>query len=181
MRLSFKVETVGVPDGEPINFGPFDQETGTQQSIPTFFSRRVLYPELEVAAIVECIFTGDKLEIQRISVENNGKFVSTKVLTQLALPAVIRALAIEVVPNARLWAELKPNQEFKLESPTFLAQVYWFEHISWGSPRGSIMTYMSWSRTNANFHISKIARDFPLPGPHSQEKVSKGPQRSRGN
>jgi hypothetical protein len=181
MGLSFKLETVGVPDGKPVDFGPFDQETGTQQSIPSSLSRRVIYPELGVSAVVECVFTGDRLEIERISVENNGKFVSTKVLTQLALPAVIRAIAIEVVPNAKLWAELKPNQDFKLEGPTFLAQVYWFEHISWGSPRGSIMSYMGWSRTNANFHISKIARDFPLPGPHSQEATPKAPQRSRGN
>ena len=181
MKLPFNLETVGVPDGKAVDFGPFYPETGTQQSIPSSLTRKVVYPELGVSAMVECVFTGDKLEIQRISVENNGKSVSTKVLTQLALPAVIRAIAVEVVPNAKLWAELKSNQEFKLEGPTFLAQVYWFEHISWGSPRGSIMSYMSWSRTNANFHISKIARHFPLPGPHSQEKVSKSPQRKRGN
>lgn len=181
MGLSFKLETVGFPDGAPLEFGPFDQETGTQQSIPSSLSRRVVYPDLEVSAVVDCIFTGDRLEIERISVENNGKFVSTKVLTQLALPAVIRAIASEVVPNSMLWAELKPNQDFKLEGPTFLAQVYWFEHVSWGSPRGSIMKYMNWSRTNANFHISKIAKTYPLPGAHSQEKSSNKVPQTRGN
>jgi hypothetical protein len=114
MKLPFNLETVGVPDGKAVDFGPFDPETGTQQSIPSSLTRKVVYPELGVSAMVECVFTGDKLEIQRISVENNGKFVSTKVLTQLALPAVIRAIAVEVIPNAKLWAELKPNQDFIL-------------------------------------------------------------------
>jgi hypothetical protein len=181
MGLSFKVETVGMPDGEPINFGPFDQETGTQQSIPNSFSRRVIYPELEIAATLECVFTGDKIEIQSLKVEKNGKFVSTKVLTQLALPSVIRAIAIEVIPNSSLWAELEPNQEFKLEGPTFLAQVYWFEHISWGSPRVSIMNYMKWSRTNANFHILKISSNFPLPGAHAIKKTQKPSSRKQEN
>ncbi|WP_296632480.1 hypothetical protein [Rhodoluna sp.] len=181
MSLSFKLESAGVPDGKTVEFGPFDHETGTQQSIPETLTRRVIYPDLGISALVECVFTGDKLEIQTISVQSIGKFVSTKVLTQLALPAVIRAIAIEVVPNARLWAHLDANEILKREGPTFLAQVYWFEHISWGSPRGSIMAYMKWSRTNANFHISKIARNFPLPGAHSLEKKKSAGQRLRGN
>lgn len=181
MTLQFKLEAAGVPDGKAVNFGPFDHETGTQQSIPEKLTRKVTYPELGVSALVDCVFTGDKLEVQRISVEAAGKFVSTKVLTQLALPAVIRAIAIEVVPNSKLWAYLDASQEFKHDGPTFLAQVYWFEHISWGSPRGSIMSYMNWSRTNANFHISKIARNFPLPGAHAQGTEEKPSKRLRGN
>jgi hypothetical protein len=172
MEAIFKLESIGKPDGKSVVFGPYDQETGTQQSIPSRLTRRVVYPELEVAAVVECIFTGDKLEIQSLDVQSNGKFVSTKVLTQLALPSVIRAIALEVVPNAKLWAELKADKQVKPVDPIFLAQVYWFEHISWGSPRGSIMTYMNWSRTNANFHISKIARNFPLPGAHASNQTN---------
>jgi hypothetical protein len=168
MEFTFKLEKVKIADGPRVEFGPFDHETGTQQSIPMTLTRRVVYPELEVAAIVECVFTGDKLEVQSLAVQNNGKFVSTKVLTQLALPSVIRAIAIEVIPNSNLWAQLDGEQIMKHEGPTFLAQIYWFEHISWGSPRGSIMKYMNWSRTNANFHITKIARQFGLPGSHSQ-------------
>jgi hypothetical protein len=170
MEAIFKLETAGKPDGKRVNFGPFDHETGTQQSIPSKLTRRVTYPELEIAAVVECIFTGDKLEVQSIKIESDGKFVSTKVLTQLALPAVIRQIAIQEVPDSQLWAQLDKDNPHKLIGPTFLAQVYWFEHISWGSPRGSIMNYMSWSRTNANFHISKIARNFGLPGSHSKAK-----------
>lgn len=168
MEAIFKLESAGKADGRRVDFGPFDHETGTQQSIPSRLTRRVVYPELEVVAIVDCIFTGDKIEVQSIKVENDGKFVSTKVLTQLALPAVIREIAIQEVPNSKLWAKLDADAPRKLTGPTFLAQVYWFEHVSWGSPRGSIMNYMSWSRTNANFHISKIARNFGLPGSHSK-------------
>jgi hypothetical protein len=168
MEAIFELESIGKPDGKSVEFGPYDHETGTQQSIPSKLTRRVVYPQLEVAAVVECIFTGDKIEVQSIRVENDGKFVSTKVLTQLALPAVIREIAIQEVPNSKFWSQLDKDNPRKLTGPTFLAQVYWFEHISWGSPRGSIMNYMGWSRTNANFHISKIARNFGLPGSHSK-------------
>lgn len=181
MESSFKIEPAGVEDGQRIEFGPFDQESGTQQSIPSTLTRRVIYPELGVSALIECIFTGDRLEVQSLSVQNSGKFVSTKVLTQLALPSVIRAIAMEVIPNARIWASLDSNEILKKEGPTFLAQVYWFEHVSWGSPRGSIMNYMNWSRTNANFHISKIARNFPLPGAHAGDKKAKASSRARAN
>lgn len=181
MTLPFKLESAGIADGKSLEFGPFDPETGTQQSIPETLTRKVIYPELGITAVVSCLFTGDKLEIQSISVENSGKFISTKVLTQLALPAVIRAIAIEVVPNAKFWALLDASDMLKRDSPAFLAQVYWFEHISWGSPRGSIMAYMSWSRTNANFHISKIARNFQLPGAHALEKKTQARVSPRGN
>lgn len=172
MEFVFKLQSANVTDGERVNFGPFDHETGSQQSIPVSLTRQVVYPDLEVSALVECVFTGDKLEIQSITVSKDGKFVSTKVLTQLALPAVIRAIAIEVIPNSHLWAQLNGEQIGKPEGPAFLAQVYWFEHVSWGSPRGSIMNYMNWSRTNANFHISKIARQFGLPGSHARRPAN---------
>jgi hypothetical protein len=181
METSFKIEPTGVEDGKRVEFGPFDHETGTQQSIPTSLTRRVVYPELGISALIECVFTGDKLEVQSLSVQNNGKFVSTKVLTQLGLPSVIREIALEIIPNARMWAFLDSNEILKKEGPTFLAQVYWFEHVSWGSPRVSIMNYMSWSRTNANFHISKIARNFPLPGAHALDKKPTSRANPRGN
>ena len=173
MPINFTLESAGVQDGPIVNFGPFDAESGTQQSIPSALKRRVVYLDLEIALTVDCVFTGDKIEIQKLTVENDGKFISTKVLTQLALPAVMRAIAVDVVPNSHLWAFLDNTAIIKNEAPSFLAQVYWFEHISWGSPRGSIMNYMGWSRTNANFHISKIARRFPLPGAHSLENKNK--------
>ncbi len=181
MSIVFTIEPTGVADGARVEFGPLDQETGTQQSIPRTLTRKVTYPDLEVSAVVDCIFTGDKIEIQSITVQNDGTFVSTKVLTQLALPAVIRAIAIETVPNSELWANVGTNPVARFEGPSFLAQVYWFEHISWGSPRGSIMTYMNWSRTNANFHISKIARHIALPGAHAKDKNKPSQKRARGN
>lgn len=152
-----------------VAFGPFDQESGSQASIPAQLTRKVTYPELGVIALFECVFTGDRLEIQRISVESNEKFVSATAMSQLSIPAVIREIAIQAVPNSKLWALVGLGQQRRYEGQTFLAQVYWFEHISWGSPRASIMKYMNWSRTNANFHISKISRELELPGAHSKK------------
>lgn len=181
MEFAFKLEPTGIVDGKRQDFGPDNPQMGTQASIPSTLTRKVIYPELEVSALIECVFTGDKLEVQSLNVQNNGKFVSTKVLTQLALPAVIRAIALEVVPHAKLWVNLDTNEYPKNDSPTFLAQVYWFEHVSWGSPRGSIMRYMDWSRTNANFHITKIAKLHALPGAHAQDSKQKAPKPQRGN
>jgi hypothetical protein len=169
MALSFRLESAGVPDGELVDFGPFDQESGSQASIPAQLTRKVTYPELGVIALFECVFTGDRLEIQGISVESNGKFVSATAMSQLSIPAVIREIAVQAVPNSKIWALAGSGQQRRYEGQTFLAQVYWFEHISWGSPRASIMKYMNWSRTNANFHISKISREVELPGAHSKK------------
>jgi len=170
MALSFSLESAGVPDGELVAFGPFDQESGSQASIPTQLTRKVTYPELGVVALFELVFTGDRLEIQRISVESNEKFVSATVMSQLSIPAVIREIAVQTVPNSKIWALAGSGQQRRYEGQAFLAQVYWFEHISWGSPRASIMKYMSWSRTNANFHISKISREVELPGAHAKPR-----------
>lgn len=167
MNPSFKVEKTNKADGKRVSFGPPDPETGRALSLPTSFSRRVVYKDLGIAALVECIFNGDRIEVESVQIEKVTKFVSTKVLTQLALPTVIRALAEELIPNSNTWAKLKANSDNKPQSPEFLAQIYWFEYVSWGSPRGSIMTYMNWSRTNANFHISKFSRNIAMPGAHS--------------
>lgn len=173
MALSFSLESAGVPDGGLVDFGPFDQGSGSQPSIPSRLTRKVTYPELGVIAMVECVFTGDRIEILSISVQKNERFVSATVLSQLSIPSVIREIAIQAVPNSQLWALAGEDQERRYESQAFLAQVYWFEHVSWGSPRASIMKYMNWSRTNANFHISKISREVELPGAHSKRAEAK--------
>jgi hypothetical protein len=173
MNSSFKVERTGIPDGRIVTFGPFDPDTGATLTIPATFTRRVSYPAIGLAAILECVFTGDRIEVESIKIERVEKFISTKVLTQLALPAVIREIAEDAIPNSNRWAKLNAATDNKAENPEFLAQIYWFEHVSWGSPRGSIMTYMNWSRTNANFHITKFSKNLPMPGVHSLEQQSK--------
>jgi hypothetical protein len=170
MALTFSLELAGVPDGDFVDFGPFDQKSGLQARIPSKLTRRVKYPELGVVALVECVFTGDRLEIQSICVQKDEKYLSATALSQLSLPAVVREIALQVVPSAKLWVVSDDNQDQRSRGPIFLAQVYWFEHISWGSPRGSIMKLMNWSRTNANFHISKISREVELPGAHAKPR-----------
>ena len=167
MNYSFKVERTGTPDGKTVTFGPTDPETGVTLSLPATFTRRVSYPGHGLAVILECVFTGDRIEVESLKIERVAKFISTKVLTQLALPAVIRAIAEDAIPNSSRWASLNSTSDNKAENAEFLAQIYWFEHVSWGSPRASIMAYMNWSRTNANFHISKFSKNMPMPGAHA--------------
>lgn len=174
MNTSFKVGPAGVPDGKLVDFGPPRPDGGTVLSIPTTFSRTVTYPTLGLSAEIECAFTGDRIEVESIRIRKNSQFVTTVALTQLSLPLVIRAIAEDVIPNSKIWAKLRGDLDNKNSSPEFLAQIYWFEHVSWGSPRASIMTYMNWSRTNANFHITKFSRNFPMPGVHANNKSRLG-------
>ena len=79
-----------------------------------------------------------------------------------------------VVPEARAFEkQIKSTLLDKPDGPAFLAQLYWFEFVGWGSPRASIMSYMGWSRANANFHIKRINKLFPLPGARALVGVSK--------
>ncbi len=167
LSSSFQVERTGTPDGKTVTFGPYDPETGATLSLPATFTRRVSYPGHGLAVILECVFTGDRIEVESLKIERVEKFISTKVLTQLALPAVIREIAEDAIPNSNRWARLNAPTDNKAETAEFLAQIYWFEHVSWGSPRASIMAYMNWSRTNANFHISKFSKNMPMPGAHA--------------
>jgi hypothetical protein len=136
-------------------------------SIPNRLTRTVTYPELGLEIELECVFSGERLEIAKMTVQGVGGYIATRDLTQLSLPQVMRAIVSEAVPEANRWSQLEnESQSNRLTDPCHLAQIYWLEYVGWGTPRARIMKYMGWSRANANFHIKKINKNFPLPGAH---------------
>lgn len=151
-------------DGPLIEFGPVG---GGALKIPSYLERRVQYTTLAVSATLGLEFSGERLEVRRLCVEGTGegegRFVATKSLTLLALPAVISEIARDLVPESRRWHIPSGEQGFKLQlDPLELAQLYWFEHVSWGRPRAKVMALTGWSRTNANFHFNKLEQQFGI-------------------
>lgn len=168
MNESFTVTSTPVKDGALVAFGPIDPQTGWRLQIPGTLTRKVVYPALRLEIFLDCVFSGDRLEISKLTIEGLDAYIATRDLTQLALPAVMAEIVAKSVPDAERWSsQLELGNPNRLNGPGYLAQLYWFHHAGWGAPRAAIMSYMSWSRANANFHIKKIGKLFPLPGSHA--------------
>ena len=170
MPTEFSIQGDRRDDGPLISFGPLDAATSSQLAIPGSLVRRVSYPALALEVDLSCAFTGDRLEIVRMTIISRQSYIATKDLTQLALPQVIREIVCGSVPNSDQWLIQDTNSFNHPRSDAFLAQVYWFEHVSWGSPRATLMTFMGWSRPYANTRIKKISKEIKLPGAHSADK-----------
>ena len=170
--MNFLISRTENEDGPLREFGPGDK--GRLQ-IPSYLERHVDYPELGLSATIGLEFSGERLEIRRLCVEGSGngenRFVATKSLTLLALPAVIGQIAKDLVPESRRWEVPPGDQNFKMQiDPMELAQLYWFEHISWGRPRATVMALTGWSRTNTNFHFNKLEQQFGFHLPREKAK-----------
>ena len=164
MSENFHIERTEDPDGPMVQVGPVMPHGQSQLQVPTHLTRRVFYGEGDPVVEVSIAFSGERLEVVALKATATTGSITSLFLTQLALPKAIRQIAIDVVPNGSLWTLDEREGGMGLESSDFLAQLYWFEHLSWGSPRGAIMKYMGWSRTTANWHIRKVEKVFPLPG-----------------
>lgn len=173
MPTEFSIQGDKRGDGPLVAFGPNDAAAGFRLAIPGSLVRKVSYPSLALEVELNCAFTGDRLEIVRMTIASRQSFIATKDLTQLALPQVIRRIVCESVPNSDRWLIHDANSFNQSRSEEFLAQLYWFEHVSWGSPRATLMTYMGWSRPYANTRIKKIAKEFALPGAHADSRDGK--------
>lgn len=177
--MDFLISRTENEDGPLREFGP----EGGQLAIPSYLERIVHYPSLGLSATLGLEFSGERLEIQRLCVEGSGdgenRFVATKSLTLLALPAVIGEIARDLVPAARRWQVSPGDHNSKmLLAPVEIAQIYWFEHISWGRPRATVMALTGWSRTNTNFHFKKLEQQLGirLPRDKAQQAQTKKTQ-----
>lgn len=167
MPTEFSIYGDKKEDGPLVSFGPLDTMNSSRLAIPGSLVRRVSYPALALEVELSCAFTGDRLEIVKMTIASKQSYIATKDLTQLALPQVIREIVRGSVPNSDHWSIQNTNSLNQPRSDAFLAQLYWFEHVSWGSPRATLMTFMGWSRPYANTRIKKIAKEIALPGAHS--------------
>jgi hypothetical protein len=119
-------------------------------------------PDLEIKGV----FDGEKLRVTKLDLELNEGITATH-LIRVKLPDLIELIALDAIPNAKCWTLNGIPQELEMNSKEdlypYLAQSYWFHHLSWGAPRMFIMSFMGWSRNNTNFHLKKISKIMRLP------------------
>ena len=170
----FIIKTEGRVDGPLQEFGPVSIQTGKRLTVPSPMRRQVYYPSLAYLVELTCVFTGQRIEIESLEIHGDGAFINTQYLTQLSLPEVIREIAKEVEVNSEFWAcRTRSMDELRVDDASLIAQIYWYEHVTWGSPRAAVMSYMGWSRTNTNWHLRKISDQYKLPGNRIQPQKSK--------
>ena len=161
------IEETSAADGALVYFGPIDPESKRQLAIPSTFERQISDQELGLKLTLSCVFTGEKVEVSRllISSDNQGN-ISSRVLAQLGLPSLIREVTMFVVPNSEFWVVSK-NRDSILEVTStnfaYLAQVYWLEHVSHGSPRQELMKLLGIPRSTCNLLLRKIKDVYLLP------------------
>jgi hypothetical protein len=175
MSENFTIHPADVKDGAVRPFGPVDPETKRQLSIPGTFVRIVRYADLPLSVELSCVFDGEKIQVKKLcAVGDAESYVTSRDLTQLSLPSVIRQIGLQVITDAAYWTmewqDAHSVKEGLKSDPHFLAQLYWFEHATWGSPRVAVQEYLGCKRTTANYYIRMAGTVTPLPGLHKKQK-----------
>lgn len=154
--------------GQYVPFGPTPSTSHPQLKVPETSSWVVSYPTLELRVFLELMFSGEFLEIQRISIEGlNGKPVMSRDLTQLGLPALIQDLASQMVPGYEYWTQEYQDKvgewgSLKVDDE-FLSQLMWVKQISHGNPRKALMEYFAMPRSSATLVIRRLKAKYPMP------------------
>lgn len=167
MEPAFFITATDIVDGPLRGVGPQGFEYPFEIQVPQKMQRKVTYADQDIEVLVDLVFAGERIEVRNLQLSGQDGYITTKYLTGLGLPKIIRAIAVDSIPNSSRWLKAA-EEDVKIQSYKYLAELYWFEHISWGSPRSAIMKYTGWSRANSNWHLRKIAKQFPLPAPHSE-------------
>lgn len=169
MDAEFLISRTGDADWQLTRIAPQAIDHDVDLWVPLRMQRQITYPGLDLKVMIDLVFSGERLEIFELKISSATTFIATQFLTSLSLPKVIRTISIDSIPNSSRWLSRPEKNEDKDLSYRCLAEMYWFEHISWGAPRSAIMKYTGWSRANTNWHLRRIAKEYPLPGPHAAQ------------
>lgn len=167
MNTEFVISSAEEPDWALERIAPQAVQHSFDIWVPLKMQRLVSYPTMDLKVTLDLVFSGHRVEILELKISAGKTYIATQDLTSLGLPKVIRAIVIGSIPDSSKWQPSKDSAEEKDLTYKYLAELYWFEHISWGAPRSAIMSYAGWSRANTNWHLRRIAKEFPLPGPHA--------------
>jgi hypothetical protein len=160
-------------DGRLMSFGPPEQMFWRME-IPSTLNRRVIY-KTGLILDLECIFSGERLEISRMELaQPDGQYLSTQLLTQLGLPGILNQIFLGASPATKEMKSLPKREELsKDQLGMVITQLYWFEYASWGNPRMRVIQYTNWSTNKANTYFRKLAKLYGLPGAHSSKNKVK--------
>lgn len=171
MASGFEISSLDVSDGQLVIAGPADQDLEKLLQIPAVFARKLTDKRQNLELELHCSFDGDKVQLTKLVVAKGNDGIATRDLLQLGLPALIQTVCHEVIPNSKYW--LRATKSDIDRSPySFLAQLYWFEHVSWGNPRQRLMELMDWDRSGAIYQMRMLNKHWPLPGVHAKKNSS---------
>lgn len=161
------IEETSIADGPLVYFGPIDPESNRQLAIPVSFERQITDQVRGLTLTLTCQFVGDKVEVTQlnISADRLGT-ISSRTIAQLGLPRLIREVVKAVTPNWEFWLESSYGDAYLDASKTnyaYLAQVYWLEHISQGTPRQTLMAMLKMPRSTCNVLLRQIKKSYGLP------------------
>lgn len=139
------------------------------------------FPDVELQGV----FDGDKFKVTDLSLSTKIGLNATQ-LIQIKLPELVGLVAMDAIPQAKYWTLDGAPKDLilsnKEKTALFLAQAYWFHHLSWGAPRLFVMEFMDWSRNNTRFHLAQISKAIGLPASRkvaSERQIKSSPTNSR--
>lgn len=187
MSQNFQILEISIKGEKFVTYGPFEPSLGLSLQAPRHVLARVSYPAWGCTMELHGAFLESRLGLERIvlAAANPEERTINSTLTQnLEISKVMREICLKAFPDSEIWADRKSQDRGPhLGSDEFLAQIYWFENATWGKPRMALMNYMNWSRTNANWHIKRLAKKpgIGMPSLHAQSsEVARKSQRQRG-
>ena len=161
------VERADSRDGNLVPVGPKGGIAGRSLLLPATFTRIATLSDKKLKMTIDCQFVGERYEVKSVTVESLEGFVSTRDLTQLGIPRVIRSLAPDLIPDFEYWtaAGMKENSRFEALKHDFvyLAQMYWMHTAVYGKPRIEIANALGISKSTTNVLLRRIEAEISLP------------------
>lgn len=150
---------------KPIVFGPMEDR------IPSEFRASVQWTELPgLTAELAINIANDRIRIGVLEMRSeSAPGIVSSDLAKLELRAVARHAAEAAVnPGHGAFVGRRPAMRPTPEELRLLAQVYWFQYMTWGDPRRAIMAHWEIPRATASRWIRSARELYPLPGPHGE-------------
>jgi hypothetical protein len=153
-----------------VSFGPSDDR------LPARFAAVADYTARPLRVVLDMSFDGtDRVKVDAVMVKRtDGQSVTPEDMTALQLAQVVRSVVEEATergPGVFRRGEIfgpertdgPSDEELRL-----LARMYWYEYVSWGTPRQAVMSGFNVPRSTANRWIRKARDRYGLPGPHAE-------------
>lgn len=166
MESEIVVERVG-QDAPLRDVGPVIGFDDYPLRVPGEFRRLVTSDAMDWQVELTIRFDGRKLRIIDLRIHARNDPITPRDLLGLSLPKLVRACAETAIPNSDFWTRdlpRLPNIEHRLRDDLYLlAKLYWFEYITWGSPRVEIQKLLNSQKTTANYYIRLASKLHTLP------------------
>lgn len=185
MSHNFQLLDVKTRTQKFIQFGPVEPTQGLVLRAPEQLIAKISYPFWGCTMEVHCAFLDSRLGLERLVIDAanpNDRTINSTLIQNLEISKVMREICLRSFPQSEIWADrTSQDRGPQLDSDEFIAQLYWFENATWGKPRLAIMNYMNWSRTNANWHIKRLAKNkaIGMPGIHASESENPPPSKRK--